>query len=99
VQDQPNSCYVTGLEPGNSATVDGANLVLTWDAHPLARSYHIALENADTYEKILDFVATDETSFALSEPLPAGHYRWYVSAENASGDYFAQSDNYEFTVQ
>lgn len=95
---QPYSCYVTGLEPADGASVSGSNLTLTWDAHPLARSYHITLKNSDDGTEVLDYVQTDDNSYTLAEPLPAGNYEWYVSAEDETSDYFAQSDNYSFVV-
>ena len=90
VQDQPISCYVVNNLPTSNSTVSGANLVLSWDAHPLAVKYQVTMVmSSPTYKKIVDWVEVTEPRLALDVTLEAGDYYWNVYAIDQFGNIVA----------
>jgi hypothetical protein len=97
VVDQPLSCYLDILAPHNGATVSGSGIVLEWEPHELAAYYRVHIWDA-AYNDLLEGMKVDGTSYAVPQTLPAGNYKWYVSAYDADDKQFAQSEFIEFSV-
>jgi hypothetical protein len=87
VEGQPISCYVVNTKPASNSTVPGANIVLSWDAHPLAVKYQVAMVmSSPTYKKIIDYVEVTEPRLALDVTLEPGDYYWNVYAIDQYGN-------------
>ena len=87
ILNQPLSCYIVNNVPVSKSTVSGENLVLSWDAHPLADHYKISMVMSDpTYTKILDYVEVTGTSYALEVTLAPGEYYWNVYGIDQFGE-------------
>jgi hypothetical protein len=97
VVDQPLSCYLDALSPLNGAAVAGSGIVLKWKAHELAKYYRVHIWDKD-YTDLLDGIKVEGTSYSVPQALPAGKYKWYVTAYDEDDKQFAQSDFIEFTV-
>lgn len=97
VVDQPLSCYLDVLAPLNGATVAGSGIILEWEPHELAAYYRVHIWDAE-YKDLLEGMKVDGTSYSVPQTLPAGNYKWYVSAYDADDMQFAQSDFIEFSV-
>ncbi len=101
VTNQPLSCYVVNNVPVSNSTISGENLILSWDAHPLADHYQISMVmSSPTYTKILDYVEVTEPRYALDVKLEPGDYYWNIYAIDQFGDTVAGDEgNTYFTVK
>jgi hypothetical protein len=101
VISQPLSCYVVNNLPASNSTISGENLVLSWDAHPLADHYQISMVMSNpTYTKILDYIEVTEPRYALEVKLEPGEYYWNVYAKDQFGNTVAGDEgNTYFTVK
>jgi hypothetical protein len=101
VLNQPLSCYVVNNVPPSNSTISGKNLVLSWDAHPLADHYQISMVmSSPSYKKIIDYVEVTEPRYALEVTLEPGDYYWNVYAIDQFGDTVAGDEgNTYFTVK
>lgn len=87
VENQPISCYVVNNLPASNSTVSGANLVLSWDPHPLAATYEVSMVMSDPeYKKIIDYVEVTEPRLALDVTLEPGDYYWNIYAKDQFGN-------------
>jgi len=87
VGGQPVSCKMVALSPADGATVSASALTLTWEPHAWAKTYklHMYLES-DSKQKVLDFVETRETSYKVTQNVPAGEYYWVAYAYDEFGE-------------
>jgi hypothetical protein len=73
------------IEPFRSAVLD-ARPRFSWTPLPGARSYRVAIFDAD-YEEIAHSEVLTRTSWTASQPLPAGvDLSWHVVADTGSGE-------------
>ncbi len=83
----PQDCVLTALTPADGATVTADGITLSWEPHDWADVYKLHMYNtADNSLKILDFVETKETSYKVTQEVPAGEYYWVVYAYDKFGD-------------
>jgi hypothetical protein len=93
ILDQPLSCYIVNNVPASKSTVSGENLVLSWDAHPLADHYKIAMVMSEpSYAQILDNVEVTEPRYALEVTLAPGEYYWNVYGIDQFGETVASDE-------
>jgi hypothetical protein len=83
----PQNCVMKALTPADGASVSAKAITLTWEPHAWAAVYklHMYLES-DSKIKILDFVETSETSYTVTQDVPAGTYYWVVYGYDEFGD-------------
>ncbi len=83
----PQNCVMVALSPADGATVSAKEITLSWEPHDWAAVYkiHMYLES-DSNVKILDFVETSETSYKVTQDVPAGEYYWVVYGYDEFGD-------------
>lgn len=99
VAGMPTSCVMTALSPADGASVSATGIVLTWEPHALAASYKIHMYNPDDSSiKILDFVKTSETSYAITQNVPAGKYTWVVYGYDAFDESLGFTDAFTLYV-
>jgi hypothetical protein len=93
------SCKLIPLGPADGATVSATGLTLSWEPHAWADVYKIHFYDAnDSNKKILDFVETRETSYTITQNVPAGSYIWVVYAYDSFGDGLGFSDQFTLYV-
>ena len=75
------TCEIKVLTPGDKKKIKQGNPIkLSWEKHPMAQKYNIAVNNQDTGEYPLEFVKVDTTSYQIPEQLPEGNYYFSVFA-------------------
>ena len=101
VAGQAGPCVIPLLGPPNRApNVDGANVRLEWESHPLAVRYEILMWNDSKTDrpKLLDFASVNEPLYAFKDALEPARYVWTVYAMDKAGKRIAASDTVNFTV-
>ncbi len=70
-------------KPKNNATVTTAKVKLKWSSVTCAADYQVTVRNLTTGKKVLSKVVSKPK--AKTGVLPAGNYKWFVTARNAEG--------------
>ncbi len=87
VGGMPTNCKMIALTPVDGATVSANNIILSWEPHAWAATYKIHLYlKSDYKQKVLDFVETTETSYTVTQNVPAGEYEWVVYGYDEFGE-------------
>ena len=80
------SCNLKVLTPADQEKIkQGSTITLSWEEHPMADKYTIAVSNTETNEDIVNFVDVDTTSYQISGSIPEGKYYTWVSAVDSFG--------------
>jgi hypothetical protein len=99
VRGMPTSCVMHALTPADGASAPANGIILTWEPHALAANYKIHMYNADDSSfKVLDFVTTSETSYAVTQTVPPGTYTWVVYAYDAYDESLGFTDAFTLHV-
>ncbi len=95
----PQNCVMKALTPADGATVAAKAITLTWEPHEWAAVYklHMYLES-DSSVKILDFVETSDTSYTVTQDVPAGVYYWVVYGYDEFGDGLGFTNGFTMNV-
>lgn len=96
VVDQSAACEVLLNAPLDGVNLKGDGIEFSWQAHPLATHYMLYVSD-ENYKNVIDGVRVNTTTYTLTQVLPPGQYRWYVSAYD-DADWIAASAHYDFTV-
>jgi len=95
----PQSCKLVALTPADGASSPANDITLTWEPHDWAAVYKLYMVDAsDSSRKILDFVETTDTSYVVTQSVPAGQYTWLVYAYDEFGDGLGFSDQFTLYV-
>ena len=96
VTGQSASCEVLLNAPLDGVNLKGTGIEFSWQAHSLATHYMLYVSD-ENYKYVIDGARVNTTTYTLTQVLPPGQYKWYVSAYDDK-DWIASSDHYDFTV-
>ncbi|MCG2788447.1 MAG: hypothetical protein L6405_00655 [Actinomycetia bacterium] len=92
------SCNLKILTPADKEKIkQGSTITLSWEEHPMADKYNIAVSNTETGEYPVKFVKVDATSYQISESIPEGEYYFSVYVLDSFGTNAAYGYSY-FTI-
>lgn len=93
-------CNMPVKSPLDGTRTTGRDIVLDWEAHPLATSYRILMwREGDEGDNILDFVTTPESAYTIEETLKSGRYVWSVDAYDQQGNQIGETEIVAFIVE